>query len=144
MLLRHWLAAAPTAAVLSGCGGGSGPQVLALAPQPPVDPAPLDRTVEDILTQRMAVAIAPVVTSFGGDVAVSEALGCPVIDGVHVDASVDAVRLPNLSAFERLSPRRGIDRATRSFRQQRLNDPVSYRAFGAWTEQGFFLVETSL
>ena len=144
MLLRHWLAAAAMAAVLSGCGGVSGPQVLAPALQPPVDPAPLDRTVEDILTQRMAVATAPVVTSFGGDVAVCEALGCPVIDGVHVDASADAVRLPNLSAFERLSPRRGIDRATRSYRQQRLNDPVSYRAFGAWTEHGFFLVETSL
>ena len=136
MSTRHWLAAVATATVLSGCGGSG--------PQSPVDPVPPDHTVENILTQRLAVATAPVVTSFGGDVAVCEALGCPVIDGIHIDTSVDAVRLPDLSAFERLAPRRGIDRATRSYRQQRLNDPVSDRAFGAWTERGFFLVETSL
>ena len=142
---RHWLAAAALAAVLSGCGGGSGQKVQALDPQRPAHPAPPDRTVEDILTQRMTAATAPVVTGFGGDVAVCLALGCPVVDGIHVDTSTgDVARPPDLSAFERLEPRRGIDRATRSYRRGPLNDPVSYRAFGAWTEHGFFIVETSL
>ena len=145
MLPRHWLAAAALAAVLSGCGGGTGQKVQAPAPQPPADPASPDYTVEDILKQRMAAATDPAVTSFGGDVAVCLALGCPTIDGIHIDPSIgDGVRLPDLSAFERLEPRRGIDRAARSYRQERLNDPVSYRAFGAWTEHGFFIVETSL
>ena len=141
---KHWLAAGAVAAVLSGCGGGSGQRVLAPAPQPPADPAPPDRTVEDVLRHRMTDATSPVVTGFGGDVAVCEALGCPVIDAIHIDASADAVRLPDLSAFERLEPRRGIDHATKSYRQVRLNNPVSYRAFSAWTEHGFFVVETSL
>ena len=104
-----------------------------------------DRTVETILKQRMTAATAPVVTSFGGDVAVCAALGCPVIDGIHIDTSIaDGMRIPDISGFERLEPRRGIDRAMRSYRQERLNDPVSYRAFGAWTDHGFFIVETSL
>ena len=139
MTSRRWLAAAAMAAVLTGCGGGSGLKVQAPAPQPPDD-----HTVENILKQRMAVATAPIATSFGGNVAVCAALGCPVIDGIHVDPSIgDGMRLPDLSAFERLDPHRGIDRATKSYRQERSNDPVSYHAFGAWTEHGFFLVETS-
>ena len=145
MLPRYWLAAAAMVAVLSGCGGGSGQNAQGPGPQPPPDPAPPDNTVEDILTQRMTAATAPVVTSFGGDVAVCEALGCPVIDGIHVDPSIgDVMRVPDVSGFERLEPHRGIDRATRSYREERLNDPVSHRAFGAWTEHGFYIVETSL
>ena len=136
MLPRYWLAVAVAvaAAVLSGCGGGSVQKFQ--APDP---------TVEDILTQRMTVATAPVVTGFGGDVAVCLALGCPVVDRIHVDTSTgDVARLPGLSALERLEPRRGIDRATGSYRRGPLNDPVSYRAFGAWTDHGLFIVETSL
>ena len=137
MLPKLWLAAAALAAVLSGCGGGSGQGVQS--------PPPTDRPVEAILKQRMAVATDPVVTSFGGDVAVCLAIGCPTADSIHVDPSTgDGMRLPDPSAFERLEPRRGIDRATRSYRQERLNDPLSHRAFGAWTEHGFFIVETSL
>ena len=134
MLPRGWLGAAALAAVLSGCGGGSGHKIHAP-----------DHTVEAVLKQRMEAATAPVVTGFGGDVAVCAALGCPVVDGIHVDPSTGGgMRLPDISAFERLEPRRGIDRATRSYRQEGSNDPVSYRAFGAWTDHGFFIVETSL
>ena len=144
MLPRHWLAAAAMAVLLSGCGGGSGQKVQPSVPQPPPDPAPVD-TVEDILKHRVTSATAPVATSFGGDVAVCLALGCPTIDDIHVDTSIDNVApLPDLSAFERLDPRRGIDRARRSYRQERSDDPVSFRAFGAWTDHGFFIVETSL
>ena len=103
-----------------------------------------DRTVETVLIQRMTASTAPIATGFGGDVAVCAALGCPVVDGIHIDASPDAVHLPDISGFERLWPRRGIGRARRSYIEERLNDPVSYRAFGAWTEHGFFIVETSL
>ncbi len=139
MIPGRWLAAVAVAAVLSGCGGGSGQGVKA----PPAQPPP-DHTVEDILNQRMAASTYPVVTSFGGDVAVCLALGCPTIDDIHIDASADAVRRPDLSAFELLEPHRGIDRATKSYRQERSDDPVSHRAFGAWTDHGFFIVETSL
>ena len=67
------------------------------------------------------------------------------VDGIHVDPPMDdLMRLPDLSAFERLEPQRGVDRATRSHREERLKAPVSYRAFGAWTDRGFFIVETSL
>jgi len=90
-----------------------------------------------------SAATAPVVTSFGGDVAVCLALGCPVVDGIHVDPSIGDGPALDFSAFERLDPHRGIDRATRSYSQERLSEPVSYRAFAAWTEHGFFLVETS-
>ena len=135
MIPRHWLATAAVAVVLSGCSGGSGQAVT----------PPSDHSVENILKQRMEDATALFVTSFGGDVAVCLALGCPVSDGIHVDRSMDdRIRDPNLSAFERLAPRRGIDQATRFYRDERLSDPVSYRAFGAWTDHGFFIVETSL
>ena len=144
MLPRHWLATAAMVAVLTGCGGGSGPRIQAPGTQTPTDPAPPARTVEDILKQRMEAATAPVVTSFGGDVAVCQALGCSVIGGIHVDPSMgDDMRTPNISGFERLEPHRGIDRATASYTQQRLNDPRSHHAFGAWAEHGFFIVETS-
>ncbi len=144
MKSRPWLAAAALTAVLSGCGGGSGPKVQAPGTHPPTGPAPPAHAVETILQQRMAAATAPVVTSFGGDVAVCEALGCPTIGGIHVDPSIgDDMRRPDISAFERLEPRRGIDRAKRSYTQERLNGPLSHHAFGAWTEHGFFIVETS-
>ena len=145
MTPKRLLAAAALTAVLSGCGGGSGPKVQASGTQPPTDPAPPARTVETVLQQRMEAATAPFVTSFGGDVAVCQALGCPTIDGIHVDPSIaDNMRSPGISALERLEPRRGIDRATGSHTRGPLNDPVSRHAFGAWTEHGFFIVETSL
>ena len=138
------LAAAALTAVLTGCGGGSGPKVQAPGTQPPTDPAPPAHAVETVLRQRMDAATDPVVTSFGGDVAVCQALGCPVIGGIHIDPSIaDGMRRPDISAFERLEPRRGIDRATRSYIQERLNDPRSHHAFGAWMAHGFFIVETS-
>ena len=144
-MTRQWLAALTILALLSGCSGGSGPKVQAPGDQLPTDPAPPAHAVETTLLQRMAAATDPVVTSFGGDVAVCQALGCPVVNGIHVDPSTgDGMRLPDLSGFERLEPRRGIDRVTWSYRQERLNDPVSRHAFGAWAEHGFFIVETSL
>ena len=143
MTPKRLLAAAALAAVLSGCGGGSGPKVQAPGGQPPTDPAPPVDTVETILQQHMAAATAPVVTSFGGDVAVCQALGCPTIGGIHIDPSIAGMRSPNISALERLEPRRGIDRATGSYIQERLNDPRSHHNYGAWTEHGFFLIETS-
>ena len=140
-------AAVGLAAVLSGCGGGSpatGLQPSAPGPSPsapgplPSDPLTSDG-VQTLLERRLADAAYPVVASFGGAVAVCQALGCPVIDAIHVDMTVGD-RRPDLAGFEHHEPRRGIDLASRHIVLER--DPPIFRdTFGAWTDHGFFLVD---
>ncbi len=135
-------AAAGLAAILSGCGGGS----AAIGHRPPAPgsspSAPGGFTSDEIRTlleRRLADATYPVAASFGGSVAVCQALGCPVVDAIHVDMTADN-RRPDLSGFDHLEPRRGIDRASREIVLER--DPPIFRdSFGAWTDHGFFLVD---
>ena len=113
----------------------------------PVSPAP--DAVEDLLRRRLYDSTWPVAVSFGGGVATCQALGCPVSDAIHVDRPAaggarhpsDDHR-PDLSEFGLLEPRRGIALASKARTVVEGERSAFHRAFGAWMDHGFFLVET--
>ncbi|MDE0410154.1 MAG: hypothetical protein OXN81_20105 [Alphaproteobacteria bacterium] len=113
----------------------------------PLSPAP--NAVEDLLRRRLNDSTWPVAVSFGGGVATCQALGCPVIDAIHVDRPAaggarhpsDDHR-PDLSGFEPLEPRRGIALASKARTVREGERSAFHRAFGAWMDHGFLLVET--
>ena len=119
--------------------------VPAVVPRPPSSDS-----VEDLLQPRLTDSTWPVAFGFGGGVATCQALGCPVAGAIHVDRpAADGARhpsedhRPDLSGLERLEPRRGIALASK---MRPLIDErrrvTFHRAFGAWMDHGFFLVET--
>ena len=118
--------------------------VPAIVPQ---SPAP--DSVEDLLRRRLYDSTWPVAVSFGGGVATCQALGCPVVDAIHVDRPAAGVarhpsddHQPELSGFEPLEPRRGIALASKARTVVEGQRSAFHRAFGAWMDHGFFLVET--
>ena len=113
----------------------------AIVPRPP-----LPDSVEQLLQRRLLNSTWPVAVSFGGGVATCAALGCPVADAIHVDRG-DARHpsddhRPDLSGFEPLEPRRGIALASKAQPVVEGQRSAFHRAFGAWMDHGFFLVET--
>ena len=128
-------AAVGLAAGLSGCGGGSPATGLQ-----PSAPGPITSgEVQTLLERHQADATYPVVTSFGGAVAVCLAIGCPVGDAIHVDMTADG-RMLDLSGFEHLEQRRGVDLASRQIVLER-HPPIYRDTFGAWMDHGFLLVD---
>ena len=134
------LVVAGLAAMVSGCGGG----VPTVTPR-----APAAEAVQEVLERRLKASSWPVAFSFGGGVATCAALGCSVADAIHVRRSGDGrpgrageVHPRDLSGFEGLEPRRGIALARKARPSANGGDPASHRAFGAWMDHGFFLVET--
>ncbi len=111
--------------------------------------SPASDSVEDLLRRRLLDSTWPVAVGFGGGIATCEALGCPVADAIHVDRPAaggarhpsDDHR-PDLSGFELLDPRRGIALASKARTVVEGQRSALHRAFGAWTDHGFFLVET--
>ncbi len=111
--------------------------------------SPASDSVEDLLRRRLLDSTWPVAVSFGGGIATCEALGCPVADAIHVDRPAaggarhpsDDHR-PDLSGFELLDPRRGIALASKARTVVEGQRSALHRAFGAWMDHGFFLVET--
>ncbi len=111
--------------------------------------SPATESVEDLLRSRLYNSTWPVAVSFGGGVATCQALGCPVADAIHVDRPAaggarhpsDDHR-PDLSGFELLEPRRGIALASKARTVVDGQRSAFHRAFGAWMDHGFFLVET--
>ena len=120
---------------------GGVPAIVPLSPPPD--------SVEDLLRRRLYDSTWPVAVSFGGGIATCQALGCPVADAVHVDRpSTGGARhpsddhQPDLSGFELLEPRRGIALASKARPMVEERGSAFHRAFGAWMDHGFFLVET--
>ena len=113
----------------------------------PLSPAP--DAVEDLLRRRLYDSTWPVAVSFGGGVATCAAEGCPVVDAIHVDRPAaggarhpsDDHR-PDLSGFEPLEPRRGIALASMARPVVEGQRSALHRAFSAWMDHGFLLVET--
>ncbi|MXW87213.1 MAG: hypothetical protein F4103_04070 [Boseongicola sp. SB0673_bin_14] len=113
----------------------------------PRSPTPVP--VEDLLRHRLLESTWPVAFSFGGGVATCEAIGCPVTDAIHVDRHAagggrhpsDGHR-PDLSGFAPLDPRREIGLARKAQIVAEGGRSAVHRAFGAWMDHGFFLVET--
>ena len=106
-------------------------------------------SVEDLLWHRLSHATWPVAFSFGGGVATCQALGCPVTDAIHVDGpAVGGARhpsddhRPDLSGFEPIDPRQGIALAGKAQVVSEGGHSAVHRAYGAWMDHGFFLVET--
>ncbi|MYE59599.1 MAG: hypothetical protein F4X35_08580 [Alphaproteobacteria bacterium] len=105
--------------------------------------------VEDALKSRLAASTWPVAFGFGGAVVTCEAEGCPRADAIHVDRPADGDmrrpdgdHRPDLSGFDRLEPRRGIALARKAATRGEGRRSVLHRAYGAWMDHGFFLVET--
>ena len=121
--------------------GGGVPVIVRRSPTPV--------PVEDLLRNRLSEATWPVAYSFGGAVATCQAIGCPVTDAIHVDRRDrggashpgDGHR-PDLSGFEPLDPRRGIGLARKAQIVAEGGRSTVHRAFGAWMDHGFLLVET--
>ena len=110
---------------------------------------PVPESAQEALERRLEASSWPVATSFGGAVATCAALGCPVADAILVDRSAyGGTRRPgeihprDLSGFERLEPRRGIMLAKKARPSDYGGRQTFHRAFGAWMNHGFFLVET--
>ena len=110
---------------------------------------PAADAVGDLLQRRLLDATWPVAVSFGGAVATCQALGCPIADAIHVDrpAAGDGRHprddhRPDLSGFELLEPRRELALASKSQPIVEGGRSAFHRAFGAWMDHGFFLVET--
>ncbi len=120
---------------------GGVPAIVPLSPTPDA--------IEDLLQRRLDDSTWPVAVSFGGGVATCQALGCPVIDAILVDRPAaggarhpsDDHR-PDLSGFEPLEPRRGIALASKARTVAEGERSAFHRAFGAWLDHGFLLVET--
>ena len=113
--------------------------------------SPAADSVEEVLRRRLLDSTWPVAVSFGGGIATCQALGCPVADAIHVDRPAgDGARhpsgdhRPDLSGFEPLEPRRGIALARKARHVAEGQHSAFHRAFGAWMDHGFFLVETFL
>ena len=105
--------------------------------------------VEGLLRGRLNESTWPVAVSFGGGVVTCQALGCPVADAIHVDRpAAGGARHPNddhrpdLSGFAPLEPHRGIARASKARTVVEGQRSAFHRAFAAWMDHGFFLVET--
>ncbi len=105
--------------------------------------------VEGLLRGRLNDSTWPVAVSFGGGVATCQALGCPVADAIHVDRpAAGGARhpsddhQPDLSGFAPLEPRRGIARASKARTVVEGQRSAFHRAFAAWMDHGFVLVET--
>ena len=113
----------------------------------PISSAPA--SVEDLLRRKLLASTWPVAVSFGGGVATCQALGCPVVDAIHVDRpAVGGVghpsdnHQPDLAGFEPLDPRQGIAQARKAQIVTEGELSAFHRSFGAWMDHGFFLVET--
>ena len=113
----------------------------------PLSPAP--DSVESLLRRRLYDSTWPVAVGFGGGIATCQALGCPVADAIHVDRPASGgARHPSddqrldLSGFELLEPRRGIALASKAQPVVEGQRSAFHRAFGAWMDHGFLLVET--
>ena len=110
---------------------------------------PASGAVGDLLQRRLLDATWPASVSFGGAIATCEALGCPVADAIHVDRPAagggrhprDDHR-PDLAGFELLDPRGGMALASKAQPIVEGGRSALHRAFGAWMDHGFFLVET--
>ena len=110
---------------------------------------PAPDSAEDPLHRRLMASTWPVAVSFGGGVATCDALGCPVADAIHVDRPGGGAarhpsddHQPDLSGFEALEPRRGVALARKAGNVSEGLRSAFHRAFGAWMDHGFFLVET--
>ena len=144
----HCPADTPACEVVVGSDGSVGYDpsggVPAIVPLSPTQDA-----VEELLQRRLLDSTWPVAVSFGGGIATCQALGCPVADALHVDRPAaggarhpsDDHR-PDLSGFELLEPRRGIALASKARTVFEGRHSAFHRAFGAWIDHGFFLVET--
>ena len=113
----------------------------------PRAPAPV--SVEAQLRRVLSASTWPVAFSFGGGVATCQALGCPVADAIHVDRpAVGSARhpgddhRPDLSGFVPLDPRRGVALAGKVQTVAEGGHSAVHRAYGAWMDHGFFIVET--
>ena len=120
---------------------GGVPVIVPLSPTPD--------SVEDLLWRKLLDATWPVAVSFGGGVATCQALGCPVVDMIHVDRPAiggaghpTANHQPDLAGFESLDPRQGISRARKARTVFEGELSAFHRSFGAWMDHGYFLVET--
>ena len=144
----HCPADTPACEVVVGADGSVGYDPSGGVPAiVPLSPAP--DSVEELLQRRLLDSTWPVAVSLGGGIATCQALGCPVADAIHVDRpAAGGVRhpsddhRPDLSGFELLEPRRGIALASKARTVVEGQRSAFHRAFGAWMDHGFFLVET--
>ena len=144
----HCPADTPACVVVVAADGGVGYEPA--GGMPVIRPrTPTSGVVEDAFQSRLAASTWPVAFSFGGAVATCQAEGCPRADAIHVDRLADEdVRRPDgdhrpdLSGFDRLEPRRGIALARKARTRDEGRRSVLHRAYGAWMDHGFFLVET--
>ena len=136
----------PACVVVVGVDGSVGYDpaggVPAIVPRPPAPDA-----VEHLLPRRLLDSTWRVAHSFGGWRNTCDAIGCPVHDYIHVYRPPRAGGArpsplgPVLSGFERLEPRRGIALASKAQTAVEGQNSEFFRAFGAWMDHGFFVVE---
>ena len=143
----HCPADMPACEVVVGADGSVGYDPAGGVPAiVPLSPAP--DSVGDLLRRRLYDSTWPVAASFGGGIATCDAVGCPVPDAIHVDRpAAGGTRRPSddhrpdLSGFELLEPRRSVAVASKARPASEGQRSASHRAFGAWMDHGFFLVE---
>ena len=116
--------------------------VPAVTPRAQV-PDEIPEAVADILNRRLWASTYPSARSFGGAFATCAALGCPVIDAIHIDRTPIDAGPPNLEGFEQVASRRGIALARKDTTSGAGGNRTSHRALGAWMDHGFFVIETS-